>query len=216
MNRHVPHLLVPGPWDDAELAIGMSQAAHLTRVLRMEPGDPLTYTDGVGSLGEGTLGERTVRRGQEGQVERPSTLHMAVAPLRSKDRTRFLVEKLQELGVARLTWLECALRQGRVPRPERVHAWAEAGLEQSRGAWLLDVDGPVALADLDGIVVCDPSGEPTMPPGGVLCVGPEGGWGPDEIPEGAARLSLGPTVLRTETAGIAAAVLAISGQSARP
>lgn len=216
MARHVPHLLVPGPWDGDDLLIGGAQEAHLTRVLRVRPGDRTTYTDGVGQLGDGRMGEGCLVRGDERAVERPSTVHMAVAPLRSTDRTRFLVEKLQELGVARLTWLECEHRQGRVPKPTKVRAWAEAGLEQSRGAWMLAVDGPMALGDLEGIVVCDPSGEPGIPPGAVLCVGPEGGWADGEIPDSAARVSLGPTVLRTETAGIVAAVLAISGPSVRP
>ncbi|MEX1043869.1 MAG: 16S rRNA (uracil(1498)-N(3))-methyltransferase [Acidimicrobiia bacterium] len=43
-----------------------------------------------------------------------------------------------------------------------------------------------------------------------MAIGPEGGWAPGEIPEGAPVRSFGTSVLRVETAAVAAAVLAIS------
>jgi len=58
-------------------------------------------------------------------------------------------------------------------------------------------------------VVCDPKGtSDAVPVPGLAVIGPEGGLAAEEIPPAAALRSLGPAILRTETAAFAAAVLA--------
>lgn len=67
--------------------------------------------------------------------------------------------------------------------------------------------GTTNVGDLDpaDLIVAHPEGADQPPSGRLtLLVGPEGGLAPEEIPTGAALLSLGPTVLRVETAAIAA------------
>ena len=169
----------------------------------------MSYTDGQGRLGEGRWSKQRVVRGVESVVPRPSNLVMAVAPPASKDRARFLVEKLGELGIARLAWLSTSNAAGRIPSIQKQRAWASSALEQSRGAWLLETtDALTDWADLEGpLVVCVPSGIEEF--GGVragtVAVGPEGGFDEDEIPDSATRVSLGGTILRVETAAIVAA-----------
>jgi 16S rRNA U1498 N3-methylase RsmE len=87
-----------------------------------------------------------------------------------------------------------------------------SALEQSRGAWLMAV-GRNELADLDSgrLVVVHPGPQPftlseSAPGSPILLVGPEGGLDVAEIPPEAARLTLGPTILRVETAAVAATV----------
>ena len=46
-----------------------------------------------------------------------------------------------------------------------------------------------------------------VPADPVLCIGPEGGFAQDEVPDGALTLSLGPTILRVETAAIVGAAV---------
>ncbi len=205
--KHVPHVLVSAPWPDGDLPVSVVQWRHLTKVLRKNRGDRVTYTDGLGRIGEGRLGSQTIVRGEEASTSKPSELTVVVAPPANKDRARFLVEKLAELGVARLTWLDSQHGQGKVPSSPKVFSWVLAATEQSRGAWLMETSAePVSIDSLgDEIVVCDASGDQHTPATTVVVIGPEGGWAEGEVPQGATRWSLGPTVLRTETAAVVAA-----------
>lgn len=209
--KHIPHLVVGVPWADGELSLSVVQWRHLTKVLRMNRGDRVTYTDGLGNVGSGQLGHMTVERGEEWFVERDSELHVAVAPPANKDRQRFLVEKLGELGVARLQWLRSDLGKNRFQPPPKVFSWVLAAVEQSRGAWLMEVSTElVGWDDLEApVVVCDPGGSTPTPSARTLVIGPEGGWADGEVPEGLHRWSLGTNVLRVETAAIIASARVI-------
>jgi 16S rRNA (uracil1498-N3)-methyltransferase len=216
----MPHLFVPGPWVSNTIRLGSDHLHHLNRVLRLEDGAAVSYTDGAGQIGEGVLAGDSLRRGRERVVERPHPeIALAVAAPKSAARQRFIVEKLAELGVDRLYWLNTRYRQGRPPKKSKARAWAHAALEQSRGAWLLAVEGPVAIDDLpDWPALFVAERETFQPPsvvnGGILIVGPEAGLAEGEVPESAQRLSLGARVLRVETAAVvgAAVLLERSGR----
>ena len=210
MVRHQPHLYLPNQWEGPDLQLSHGHARHLSRVLKMRHGDAVTYTDGRGNKGQGLLGDGRVVRGLERHVARPSTISIAVVPVKATERMRFMVEKLQELGVERLTWLTSDHGRAPAPKEAKASAWAIAALEQSRGAWRMEIDGPVGLGELDRAVLADGTGRADIDPSVTICIGPEGGWSESEIRSGRARVSLGSTVLRTETATIAAAVRAIS------
>lgn len=212
LMAHIPHLLVEmsdGPTIDLEPA----QTHHLAKVLRLDPGGPVSYTDGRGLAGTGALSgdHRFVERGDEWSVPTPVDITVAVAAPASKDRVRFIVEKAGEIGIRRIEWLDTTFGQGRPPSPTKARAWAVSALEQSRGAWLLElgqamwsevVDRELYVADSEG-------GEPlpdTVGPGATVVVGPEGGFAGGEVPESARRFSLGPTILRVETAVVAVGV----------
>jgi 16S rRNA (uracil1498-N3)-methyltransferase len=140
-------------------------------------------------------------------VERPSDLIVVAAPPDNRDRLRFMVEKLAELGVAELRFLETRHGQGKVPHADRLRAWSAAGLEQSKGAWLMATsDGLVTFSSISGpFAVCVPGGSRATPLARTVVVGPEGGWAPGEVPATAVRYGLGNTFLRVETAAIVAA-----------
>ena len=206
--RHVPHVVVPAATADEVIPLSPEQLHHVRRVLRREDGSPITYTDGEGLFGQGKLIDGVIRRGDEEQRPPGRRLTLAVAPPDSKDRMRFLVEKLAELGVARIVWLATRRGQGRPPRAERASGWAMAALEQSRGAWLTEVgEHVVSFDDLARpLLVAAPGGDPAPDGADVtVAIGPEGGWAPDEIPADAVLFDLGPTILRVETAAIVAA-----------
>lgn len=207
---HIPHLLAPGSWEADTVELDRAAIHHLRTVLRRGPGDPVSYTDGVGTLGEGVLTGAGIRRGPERRIPAPDGPVIAVAPPASKDRARILVEKLAELGVRRLLWIRTRHGEGRPPPVEKVTSWSRAALEQSRGAWLMDVSGPFSIADLPpGTVFADASGgEKELTGVSCIAIGPEGGWAPGEIPDEAAIVRLANTVLRVETAAIVAAVRA--------
>jgi 16S rRNA U1498 N3-methylase RsmE len=123
-----------------------------------------------------------------------------------------VVEKLAEMGVARLLWLETVHGQGKVPSAPKTFAWVVAATEQSRGAWLMETSpAMVRWTDLDpAYAVCEPGGRRETPEAATVVIGPEGGWAAGEIPSGALRWSLGDTVLRVETAAIVAAARLMS------
>ncbi len=210
--KHVPHLFLPAPWEPSELPLDESHRHHLSRVLRLGAGSPVTYTDGVGRFGEGVLGEGAVFRGPEAESETPaSAVSVAVAPPRKPSRLRFLVEKLAELGVDRLIWLNTTWGEGRPPGSDKAAAWAISALEQSRGAWLMQIEGPVNIDDLPAATLWVAEREsfppPTVVDSVILVIGPEAGFSEGEIPASANRFSLGRRVLRVETAAIAGATL---------
>lgn len=207
--RHLPHLYLPRPWEGPILSLSDGHRHHLRRVLRVGEGDPVSYTDGRGVTGWGRLDEDAVVRGNESERARPSTLTVAVAPPTSRDRIRFLVEKLAEMGVARLLWVRTRQTEGRPPPDSKSYAWATAALEQSRGAWLMEIDR-AALEELDRarLVVADPAGgDPPQGENLILLVGPEGGLEPGEVPGEVQRVSLATTILRVETAAMIGAAL---------
>lgn len=204
---HSPHLLLPGPWEQDLVDVSEQQRHHLEKVLRLDDGRPVEYTDGMGIVGSGRYAAGAVVRGPERNVPRPSDLIVVAAPPDNRDRARFLVEKLAEIGVAELHFLETRHGQGKAPREDRSHSWAVSGLEQSRGAWLMQISPmPITMAMVSRpFVVCDPSGSRERPSARTVVIGPEGGWAPDEIPDDAVVWDLGDTVLRLETAALVAA-----------
>jgi 16S rRNA (uracil1498-N3)-methyltransferase len=211
LRRASAHVLV----DDVTTPVLDDDATHhVFRVLRVRNGDAITVTDGAGRW-------RCCRAVDEAIVpvtdvadvaRRPSPLTVAVC-VPKQDRPEWIVQKLTEIGVDRIVWLhsersvvrwdgERASRQ--LARHRRVAAEA---LQQSRGVWLPEIVGPAAAASmLPEVAIAEPGGRPIGSGDLAVAVGPEGGWTAGEVERAGDRVSIGPTVLRVETAAIAAAV----------
>jgi 16S rRNA (uracil1498-N3)-methyltransferase len=215
---------------DETITVDGQDGHHLSRVRRLRGGEVVTAADGAGrwrpyevvDVRRGALHLRA--RGEsvlEPQLEPRLTVAFALTKAAKPD---LAVQKLTELGVDRITPLTTARS---VPRWDadragaavaRLRRIAREAAAQSRRARLPVVDAPqpvAALRGVAGIVVADPAGADVAglpaPPGGewTLVVGPEGGFEPDELAilTVAARLRLGPHVLRAETAAIAGAAV---------
>jgi 16S rRNA (uracil1498-N3)-methyltransferase len=210
--KHVPHLVLAAPWAEDTISLSIVQWRHVSKVLRLHQGDRVSYTDGVGRFGVGVLGHQLVKRGEESDIPRPNGLIMAVAPPANRDRQRFVVEKLAELGISRLIWLKSSHGQDRTPSSAKTFAWVLSAVEQSRGSWLMETDAGLRdFSDLEGpVAVCHPGGDTVQPQVRTVVIGPEGGFLDDEIPQGAVLWDLGPTILRVETAAVVAAARLIS------
>jgi 16S rRNA (uracil1498-N3)-methyltransferase len=133
-------------------------------------------------------------------------------------RPEWVVQKLTEAGVDHIAVLRAARSVVRwegerlTKALDRLDRVAREAAAQSRRAWLPDVTavgGPrelvAQLAPLS-LAIAQPGGDPLSPGVAALAVGPEGGWDDAEA-EVAPRISLGPTILRAETAAMAAGVL---------
>ena len=218
-----------------DLAPGMvvlrgAEAHHLATVCRLRPGDQVCLFNGNGreypahveAVGrrEATL---EVLRVAEPSRERPFRLEVA-APLPKGDRGAFLVEKLTEIGATRFVPLVTE-RSVVVPRESRLEKLQRQVIEASKqcGRNVLVEIGeltpwPVFAGAADQQarrLLAHPGGQQlrqeAAPGDVVLAVGPEGGFTGDEV-ELAARagwqvVSLGPRILRVETAALVLAVL---------
>ncbi len=214
----------------SEVMLG-PDAAHHMNVLRLDFGARIAVVDGAGHVGAGTLvrlGRRNamVAIDQVWTVDRPPPVHMIV-PVADRDRMLWMAEKCTELAAASWRPVEWRRSASVVPRGagqafrDKVRARMMAALTQSRGAWLPEqfaessLSAALASAPPGVRIFLDPPGTPLLQALQLplvapvtIAVGPEGGV---EEPERAAlaasgfvRASLGPAILRFETAGVAA------------
>jgi 16S rRNA (uracil1498-N3)-methyltransferase len=218
----------------ATASLDESAARHM-RVLRLAAGALVGLRDGQGGIGEGRLVQLTKAQAhvEVTAVQRTAPLppvHLLV-PVADRDRMLWLAEKAAELGAT--SWRPVLWRRSRSvsPRGEgvsfqaKVRARMEGALAQSEGAWLpqpfpeANVERAILAAPPGDRVVLDPAGPPFVGPSAlalrqplVLAVGPEGGLERDELEQltaaGFRPVSLGPTILRFETAAIAALAMA--------
>ena len=217
MARHIPHLYVPRPWSQGQIQLDETATKHIEKVLRRTDVSAVTYTDGAGLIGKGVYAGGWIERGVERSEDPPPhSVTIAVAPPKSTNRLRLIVEKLADIGTTRLVWLKTRHTEGRPPRPEKAAAWAQAALQQSQGSWLMETGeissieaagthGALVVADRNGTNIDSIDAHRDV----VLCIGPEGGLAEDEVPPGTGTLKLSNQVLRTETAAVAGAVMLI-------
>jgi 16S rRNA (uracil1498-N3)-methyltransferase len=191
---------------------------HLSRVLRLRRGQPITVTDGGGRWRAGAFtGDGVEATGPvESTARGDRVLSVAVAPPKG-DRLEWLVAKCTEIGIDRLVLLEAdhsVVRWSgeRLERQlERLRRIAVEASMQSRRVWLPEIAGPVPALDvLREFAVAEPGGPPLADADTAVAIGPEGGWSPKELEVAGSTVSLGPHILRVETAAVAAAVLMVS------
>ncbi len=194
-------------------------AHHLSRVLRLRPGEAVVAADGRGAyrLCSFELAPLRLVPASERAYEPPTEPPVAVAlpPLKG-ERLAWAVQKLTEVGVdeVALVLAERAVVRWDGPRAEasleRLRAVARSAAAQSRRARLPVIRGLEHLEELGAsgrLCLAEPGGGPPSLKWPVVAVGPEGGWAAGEVARGWPTISLGPTVLRSETAAVAAGVL---------
>jgi 16S rRNA (uracil1498-N3)-methyltransferase len=228
-----PRLYVEAPLQaGGRVALNHAQAHYLGTVLRLKSGGRVLTFNGRDGEWSATLTiARRAATLEIGERTRPQTsaadLHYLFAPLKAA-RLDYMVQKAVEMGVARLQ--PVLTRHGQVARVnrDRMRANAIEAAEQCGILSLPEVAAPIELsrllADWDaarGLVFCDEDAEAADPmtalallrhrPLAVL-VGPEGGFADDERRAllklgNVVRLSLGPRILRADTAAVAALTL---------
>lgn len=208
--------------------LSAEQARYLLRVLRLQPGEPVELFDGEGRRGLGPIVERDEEVAVEIEAvevdpQPPFVLTVAAAAPKG-DRADWLVEKVAELGASELQWVECSRSVVKLSpgskKLERFRRIADSAARQSGQSFTLAVHDRVAFdafleRDFDHKWIAHPGGSRLAPsPGagsGAVLIGPEGGFAPDEVSRaeraGYTTLGLGSTVLRVETAAVAATVL---------
>jgi 16S rRNA (uracil1498-N3)-methyltransferase len=218
--------------DPERPALAADQAHHLLDVLRLRPGELVVAADGSGRWvpcrvrahgstaagGHGRAGSVLEPDGAA-RTEPPPRPPVAVAFAPAKgDRPEWAVQKLTELGVDVIVPLRTVRTVVRwegergARAVERLRRVATEAAAQCRRPRLPVVTGVVTLDEVAALagappVLAAPGGPPPELAHAVVAVGPEGGWSPDELESPYGRVGLGPTVLRAETAAVAAATL---------
>lgn len=222
------------------IVLSGAEGRHAATVRRLRPGERADVADGAGLVAEcvvagalqGGAGGLELTVQARRQVPQPDPAITVIQAIPKGDRGELAVEEMTEVGVDRIVpWAaaRCVpVWQG--ARGDRsLDKWrrcAREAAKQSRRAWIPEVPGLAATADVVRLVteaacaiVLEPGaatslGRISLPGSGdlLVVVGPEGGITAEESAAfqaaGATGCRLGPTVLRTSTAGtVAAAIL---------
>lgn len=213
------------------------EAAHASRVLRLENGDEVFLIDGTGCFFKAQLTLVTKGRCLYDIVERlpqektwNGRIAVAMAPTKVIDRVEWTLEKATEIGIDEFSLLNCAFSERRNVKLERLDKIVVAAIKQSRKAWkpLLNdlqpfedfVNRPrkgakyiahcyaeIDKKDLYGELL-QLNGDEEV----TILIGPEGDFSIGEVhlamSKGYVPVSLGQSRLRTETAALAATMIA--------
>lgn len=207
---------------------------HAAHVLRMHEHDHLILFDGKGKCIEGRLSGMSRSEGEieflsdrtdDFQTVGDLRINIAFAPTKNIDRTEFAVEKIMELGVHAIYFLDCQNSERNVLRIDRLEKIVIAAAKQSRKLFLPQLHEMIKPASLlqqirshqpDTTILCMHLDEEAQPlPRNyegqndvLILIGPEGDFSKNELEEiksnGGKMTSLGPHRLRVETAVIGA------------
>jgi len=225
--------------EGAMVELDAAQANYLGNVLRMGTGAQLLVFDGssgewlarISAVAKKRMTLTIERRTRE--VEEVPDVWLAFAPIK-RAQTDWLVEKATELGAARLLPVITQRTIAERVKLERLEAIAIEAAEQCGRTQLPHIANPVSLAhflaDRDGersLYFADESGgdvaiQAISPGPAIILTGPEGGFTDEEralirAAPNSVAISLGPRILRAETAALAAlaAWMAVAGDWTR-
>jgi 16S rRNA (uracil1498-N3)-methyltransferase len=220
------------PLAPGEFLLEGPDAHHLAIVLRAQPGTLVTLFNGDGceypavvqAVSKRQVALTIMSRNVVSR-ERPFPVVVA-ATIPKGDRADYLIEKLTEVGTTQFIPL-ISSRAVVVPKESKTGKWERAVIEASKQCGrniLMGIDPPTPFRQLlshaelpprkfilhtSGDRITTENGNRPVTSGAVFAVGPEGGWTTDEVSAAIAAgwhpLSLGPRILRVETAAVVAA-----------
>lgn len=226
IRLYVDQPLAPGQ----AVRLSPDQAHYLTGVMRLSAGAAILLFNGRDGEWRATLADAGKRSAialadvQTRPLHLPPDLWLLFAPIK-KARTDFIVEKAVELGAARILPVQTRHTNSDRIRQDRLQAHAIEAAEQCGATSVPEVADLIALDKLLAkwpedrrLYWCDETAlgqpatvTPTTGPAAIL-IGPEGGFSADEAARLRTRpnvtpLSLGPRILRADTAAVAALTL---------
>lgn len=212
------------------------EAMHALRVLRLQSGDEMMLMDGVGNFyrAEVTLAHTRhclydIKEVMPQQPQWLGHIHLAIAPTKMMERMEWLVEKAVEVGVDEISFLNCQFSERRIVKLPRLDKIVIAATKQSHKAWktvLKDIttfkdfidqprEGGKYIAhcyeEIPRTSLFDHLRQTNAPQDATVLIGPEGDFSIDEVryavANGYQSVHLGPSRLRTETAGLSAVMM---------
>ncbi len=233
--KEARYFYVPNATEHNELPT--DEAIHAIRVLRLKIGDDIFLIDGKGNFYEAvvtlanskhclyeitqTLVQNKTWRGH---------IHLAIAPTKDISRIEWLVEKATEIGFDEISFLNCQFSERKNLRIDRIERIVISAMKQSRKAWKPIVNNMLSFEDFiqkevtgqKFICHCYNEIEKTdffsdINNSGLfeditVLIGPEGDFSINEVHQALQQqyksTTLGNSRLRTETAGLAAVLMA--------
>ena len=210
------------------LHLDADESRHVVKVLRKKQGDYIRVTDGKGFFYDVVINQADPRHctfDVTKKIQSPSrnfAIHIAISPTKNADRIEWFVEKSVEFGIDEITLLECDHTERQHLKVERLEKMAISAMKQSLKA-KLPVIHP--LTSFQNTILSGHASEKyiahvdsenpnqlqhivTAGTSYLVLIGPEGDFSDEELTlantQGFKKISLGPSRLRTETAGLAA------------
>ncbi len=221
--------------DSSQLVLNEETSKHVVQVLRMQNGAALNLTDGKGNLFTAEITDNhrkkcAVKIVKHSTIQQSvSKVSIAISLIKNNNRFEWFLEKATEIGVHEIIPLICDRTEKQHFRFERMKGILISAMLQSQQCWLPVLHEPVSFNKLlqsaetlpkqKFIAYCEEENTretlthqiKNNDTGKLILIGPEGDFTKREIAEALQNhfipVSLGETRLRTETAGIVAAVL---------
>ena len=215
----------PFPISDI-MELSEEESKHLNRVLRISEGDEVLVMNGVGVVARAKVIDSHPKKTKlqiESRKEYPSrkdiSLHIAMAPTKNIDRFENFLEKSTEIGIDHITPLLCERSERKVIKPERLQKVLVSAIKQSGQPFLPILREMTPFKEFvknhpEGCIAFCENPEQSMPllkavknhSDITILIGPEGDFSPEEVSfatmHGYKQITLGDSILRTETAGI--------------
>ena len=193
----------------------------------MREGDAIQIVDGQGGVYTARITKADTKKclfevtEKKGIERRKCRVHIAIAPTKNIDRTEWFVEKAVEIGIEKITFIQCKHSERKVINIERIQKVAINAMKQSGQAWLpsaegiVDFNAVVTAKEKEKFIAYVDSNNPlhlkdayTKNSDYIVLIGPEGDFSQQELElaqhNGFKKVSLGANRLRTETAALAA------------
>lgn len=214
-----------------ELVLPEETSRHIVSVLRMQEGDEIQLTNGLGLILRANILKAHKKSCTLKVIEvlhsvdsrKPVTL--AISLLKYPSRFEWMLEKVTEIGIRTVIPFISQRTERQHFRADRMKSIMVSAMLQSQQSWLTEIMEPVSFAEVikrsdfenKYIAHCLPEQRISLRQASdqkgssIILIGPEGDFSPTEISaalgQGYNAVMLGETRLRTETAGIVAATL---------
>jgi 16S rRNA (uracil1498-N3)-methyltransferase len=220
-----------------EFILNEETSRHVVQVLRMQKGEQLQLTNGKGEVLTGEITSSNLKSTEvkilsTDNSQRSTKITIAISLIKNNVRFEWFLEKATEIGVSEIIPLICERTEKQHFRYDRMKGILISAMLQSRQAWLPLMHEPVKFIELikrssyyyKYIAHCSEGEKKQLSnethlsgkqdfglSDKIIFIGPEGDFSKNEIDEALKNefieVSLGSTRLRTETAGVVAAVL---------
>lgn len=229
----LPFFYIENPDIKKSIVLSEETSKHIVQVLRMQNGEQLQLTDGKGNLFIAEITDNNRKRcavtiiQTSHQQRTMAGISIAISLVKNSSRFEWFLEKATEIGVTEIIPLVCTRTEKQNFRFERMNGILISAMLQSQQSWLPLLHEPVKY---NAVVIktsrqqkfiahCEDEKDKVQladypiasSPDKLILIGPEGDFTKEEIDmalqHGFTPVALGDTRLRTETAGIVAAVL---------
>lgn len=233
--KEARYFYVPNATEHNELPT--DEAIHAIRVLRLKIGDDIFLIDGKGTFYEAVVtlanSKHCLYKITQTLVQNKTWkghIHLAIAPTKDISRIEWLVEKATEIGFDEISFLSCQFSERKNLRIDRIERIVISAMKQSRKAWKPIVNNMLSFEDFmqkevtGQKFICHCYNEiekkdffSNINNSGLfeditVLIGPEGDFSINEVHQALQQqyksTTLGNSRLRTETAGLAAVLMA--------